>query len=115
MSFITFTFSDKAFNGPVVDGRGQVIYVLYTEKATWSTEPTSVSRANGQQVGQLAWGGMTHGQKIKIGSLTFKSLLKRQKEKWYSTSEYVFSDFQGGAYVWKKLDVRATTAVKPGN
>jgi hypothetical protein len=106
MSFITFTFIEKAFNGQVIDTRGQVVYVLSTDKATWSTEPTWASRGTGEQVGQLAWGGLTHSQRITLGNLKFNTLLKRQKDKWYSASEWVFNDFQGGRYHWKNLDVR---------
>lgn len=106
MSFVTLIFSDKAFHGPVVDGRGQVLYILRTDKESWGTAPTTVSRVNGQQVGELAWGGLTHPQKIHMGSLVFKSLLKRQKEKWYTTSLWLFTDFQGGQYYWKRLEVR---------
>ena len=105
MSFIRFCFVGDVFNGPLVDESDRLAYTLSTEDSL-RTKPTFVFRPNGQLVGKLAWGGLTHGKRVTLYNQTVKTLLEKQKDKWYKASKWVFHDGAGNAFVWDDLEVR---------
>ncbi|KAG8904964.1 hypothetical protein FRB99_000966 [Tulasnella sp. 403] len=103
MSFAQFFFTGTALNSTVVDCTGQPLYKIVTENKTWSTPPTRVYRANGCPVGTLAWGGLTHSQKITLGGATITSLVKRKRDKWTRRSQWAFTDENGTEFLWRGL------------
>jgi hypothetical protein len=82
-------------------------YRLETAGATWSTKPTKVTRSNGSPVGELAWEGLTHSEKVTLNGRTYekKQLMERKKEGLGSRSKWAFTDDQGKEYTWDGLTV----------
>lgn len=79
MSFHTLTFPQGAFEGPVLDHSGKVLYTLTPREKNTPRPPVMINKANGRLVAELEWAGVTHRQKINMDGMTFRTLLEKSK------------------------------------